>query len=203
MPLRGTGRANSTDLHRGARLPRRIPSAEPPAPGAPARGGPRRVLAAHGAAVPARSHQPLAAARRRSASRADHRRHRHRQRGDARALAAGHFEPRSARSRCAACSSPITTPTIAATRRGWASASAPSVDDPGRVPDRPRAVRERGGLRHGRVLRVFTRNGLATRASGRRLPARGNHYRELVPELPLTYRRVIDGDRWRSGCTGA
>jgi len=44
------------------------------------------------------------------------------------------------------------------------------------------------------VLSVFRRNGLdAERAA--RMAARGNRYAELVPEFPLSYRRIIEGDR--------
>jgi len=44
------------------------------------------------------------------------------------------------------------------------------------------------------VLSVFRKNGLdAERAA--RMAARGNRYAELVPEFPLSYRRIIEGDR--------
>lgn len=57
------------------------------------------------------------------------------------------------------------------------------------------AVRERGaGYTTEAVLRVFRRNGLEEALAGK-MALRGNPYRELVPEFPLTYRRVIDGDR--------
>jgi glyoxylase-like metal-dependent hydrolase (beta-lactamase superfamily II) len=43
------------------------------------------------------------------------------------------------------------------------------------------------------VLSVFRKNGLdAERAT--RMAARGNRYAELVPEFPLSYRRIIEGD---------
>jgi len=57
------------------------------------------------------------------------------------------------------------------------------------------AVRERSaGYTTEAVLRVFTRNGL-DEALAQKMSMRGNPYRELVPDFPLTYRRVIDGDR--------
>jgi len=57
------------------------------------------------------------------------------------------------------------------------------------------AVRERSaGYTTEAVLRVFRRNGLEE-ALAARMSKRGNPYRELVPDFPLTYRRVIDGDR--------
>ena len=44
------------------------------------------------------------------------------------------------------------------------------------------------------VLSVFRKNGLdAERAT--RMAARGNRYAELVPDFPLSYRRIIEGDR--------
>ncbi|TMH81878.1 MAG: MBL fold metallo-hydrolase [Betaproteobacteria bacterium] len=44
------------------------------------------------------------------------------------------------------------------------------------------------------VLSVFRKNGLdAERAA--RMAARGNRYAELVPGFPLSYRRIIEGDR--------
>ena len=53
-----------------------------PAPGGIARGRARRALGAHGAAVRARPHQPVAAARPATGRRLDHRRLRHHQRRD-------------------------------------------------------------------------------------------------------------------------
>jgi len=46
------------------------------------------------------------------------------------------------------------------------------------------------------VVKVFRQNGLDDERSGRLEATRGNNrYAELVPEFPLSYRRIIDGDR--------
>ena len=66
------------------------------------------------------------------------------------------------------------------------------------------AVRAAGaGYTTDAVLEVFRRNGL-DEAHFARMSTRGNQYRELVPEFPLSYRRILDGDemtvnarRWR------
>jgi glyoxylase-like metal-dependent hydrolase (beta-lactamase superfamily II) len=48
------------------------------------------------------------------------------------------------------------------------------------------------------VLSVFRRNGLdEQRAAG--MGGRGNRYAALVPEFPLSYRRIIEGDEIRIG----
>jgi glyoxylase-like metal-dependent hydrolase (beta-lactamase superfamily II) len=54
------------------------------------------------------------------------------------------------------------------------------------------------------VLEVFRRNGLEGERA-ERMRARRNRYAELVPEFPLSYRRIIEGDeiaiggrRWRA-----
>ncbi|HYT48728.1 MAG TPA: MBL fold metallo-hydrolase [Burkholderiales bacterium] len=48
------------------------------------------------------------------------------------------------------------------------------------------------------VLNVFRKNGLdAERSAG--MAGRGNRYAELVPEFPLSYRRIIEGDRVKIG----
>ena len=59
------------------------------------------------------------------------------------------------------------------------------------------AVRSGGaGYTSDAVLAVFRRNGLdAARAAA--MSARPNRYAELVPEFPLSYRRIIEGDRLR------
>jgi glyoxylase-like metal-dependent hydrolase (beta-lactamase superfamily II) len=44
------------------------------------------------------------------------------------------------------------------------------------------------------VLKVFGQNGLE-HALAAKMATRGNPYRQLVPEFPLTYRRFIDGER--------
>ncbi|HYL89262.1 MAG TPA: MBL fold metallo-hydrolase [Burkholderiales bacterium] len=48
------------------------------------------------------------------------------------------------------------------------------------------------------VLAVFRRNGLDD-AKFAAMSGRGNRYRQLVPEFPHSYRRIIDGDRVRIG----
>ena len=48
------------------------------------------------------------------------------------------------------------------------------------------------------VLAVFKRNGLDD-AHHAAMKARGNRYGELVPDFPLSYRRIIEGDRVRIG----
>lgn len=48
------------------------------------------------------------------------------------------------------------------------------------------------------VLSVFRRNGLQD-ARIAAMSGRGNRYRQLVPEFPHSYRRIIDGDRLRIG----
>ena len=48
------------------------------------------------------------------------------------------------------------------------------------------------------VLSVFRRNGLDD-ARYIAMSGRGNRYRELVPEFPHSYRRIIDGDRLSVG----
>jgi glyoxylase-like metal-dependent hydrolase (beta-lactamase superfamily II) len=59
------------------------------------------------------------------------------------------------------------------------------------------AVRSGGaGYTTEAVLAVFRRNGLdAARAAA--MSTRPNRYAELVPEFPLSYRRIIEGDRLR------
>jgi glyoxylase-like metal-dependent hydrolase (beta-lactamase superfamily II) len=51
------------------------------------------------------------------------------------------------------------------------------------------------------VLGVFRRNGLDS-AHHAAMSGRGNRYRELVPEFPHSYRRIIDGDALTVGKTG-
>ncbi len=66
------------------------------------------------------------------------------------------------------------------------------------------AVRAAGaGYTTEAVLKVFRRNGLDD-AHFAGMSSRGNRYRDLVPEFPLSYRRILDGDdivvngrRWR------
>ena len=48
------------------------------------------------------------------------------------------------------------------------------------------------------VLAVFGRNGLDEERRAR-MATRANRYAELVPDFPLSYRRVIEGDRLRIG----
>jgi glyoxylase-like metal-dependent hydrolase (beta-lactamase superfamily II) len=48
------------------------------------------------------------------------------------------------------------------------------------------------------VLAVFGKNGLDEERRAR-MAMRGNRYAELVPEFPLSYRRIIEGDRLRIG----
>ncbi|HEY5897135.1 MAG TPA: MBL fold metallo-hydrolase [Burkholderiales bacterium] len=48
------------------------------------------------------------------------------------------------------------------------------------------------------VLSVFRRNGLDD-ASFAAMSGRGNRYKNLVPEFPQSYRRIIEGDRIRIG----
>ena len=48
------------------------------------------------------------------------------------------------------------------------------------------------------VLAVFRRNGLDDEKFAA-MSGRGNRYRQLVPEFPHSYRRIIDGDRVRIG----
>lgn len=67
------------------------------------------------------------------------------------------------------------------------------------------AVRTSGaGYTADAVLEVFRRNGLDEERA-ERMRARRNRYAELVPEFPLAYRRIIEGDeiaigrhRWRA-----
>ena len=48
------------------------------------------------------------------------------------------------------------------------------------------------------VLEVFRKNGLAPERAAT-MSGRGNRYAALVPEFPLSYRRIIDGDRVNLG----
>ena len=48
------------------------------------------------------------------------------------------------------------------------------------------------------VLDVFRKNGLASERAAT-MSGRGNRYAALVPEFPLSYRRIIDGDRVKMG----
>ncbi|HXU43512.1 MAG TPA: MBL fold metallo-hydrolase [Burkholderiales bacterium] len=48
------------------------------------------------------------------------------------------------------------------------------------------------------VLEVFRKNGLAAERAAT-MGGRGNRYAALVPEFPLSYRRIIDGDRVKMG----
>jgi len=48
------------------------------------------------------------------------------------------------------------------------------------------------------VLEVFRKNGLASERAAT-MGGRGNRYAALVPEFPLSYRRIIEGDRVRMG----
>ena len=59
------------------------------------------------------------------------------------------------------------------------------------------AVRAAGaGYTAEAVLAVFRRNGLDDERYGRMAAARtGNRYAELVPDFPLSHRRIIEGDR--------
>ena len=63
------------------------------------------------------------------------------------------------------------------------------------------AVRSAGaGYTTDAVLEVFRRNGLDEERSAGMSALRGNNrYAELVPEFPLSYRRIIEGDRVRIG----
>jgi glyoxylase-like metal-dependent hydrolase (beta-lactamase superfamily II) len=59
------------------------------------------------------------------------------------------------------------------------------------------AVRTGGaGYTSDAVLAVFRRNGLDAKRAAT-MTTRGNRYAELVPEFPLAYRRIIEGDRVR------
>ena len=66
------------------------------------------------------------------------------------------------------------------------------------------AVRSSGaGYTANAVLEVFRRNGLDAERSARMSTMRGNNrYAELVPDFPLSYRRIIQGDRIRIGGQG-
>ena len=59
------------------------------------------------------------------------------------------------------------------------------------------AVRSSGaGYTTDAVVNVFRRNGLDEERSGRLSATRGNNrYAEMVPEFPVSYRRIIEGDR--------
>jgi glyoxylase-like metal-dependent hydrolase (beta-lactamase superfamily II) len=48
------------------------------------------------------------------------------------------------------------------------------------------------------VLEVFRKNGLASERAAE-MGGRGNRYAALVPEFPLSYRRIIEGDRVKMG----
>ncbi len=48
------------------------------------------------------------------------------------------------------------------------------------------------------VLEVFRKNGLAAERAAT-MGGRGNRYAALVPEFPLSYRRIIEGDRVKMG----
>ena len=48
------------------------------------------------------------------------------------------------------------------------------------------------------VLEVFRKNGLASERAAT-MSGRGNRYAALVPEFPLSYRRIIDSDRVKMG----
>jgi len=48
------------------------------------------------------------------------------------------------------------------------------------------------------VLEVFRRNGLAAERAAT-MGGRGNRYAALVPDFPLSYRRIIEGDRVKMG----
>jgi len=48
------------------------------------------------------------------------------------------------------------------------------------------------------VLEVFRKNGLASERAAT-MGGRGNRYAALVPDFPLSYRRIIEGDRVRMG----
>jgi len=48
------------------------------------------------------------------------------------------------------------------------------------------------------VLEVFRKNGLASERAAT-MGGRGNRYAALVPEFPLSYRRIIEGDRVKMG----
>jgi glyoxylase-like metal-dependent hydrolase (beta-lactamase superfamily II) len=61
------------------------------------------------------------------------------------------------------------------------------------------AVRSAGaGYTAEAVLEVFRKNGLDAERRARMATGR-NRYAELVPEFPLSYRRIIEGDRLRIG----
>jgi len=66
------------------------------------------------------------------------------------------------------------------------------------------AVRSSGaGYTASAVLEVFRRNGLdAERSAGMSAMRGNNRYAELVPEFPLSYRRIIEGDRVEVGRQG-
>jgi glyoxylase-like metal-dependent hydrolase (beta-lactamase superfamily II) len=59
------------------------------------------------------------------------------------------------------------------------------------------AVRSSGaGYTTDAVVKVFRKNGLDEERSGRLSATRGNNrYAELVPDFPVSYRRIIEGDR--------
>ena len=69
-----------------------------------------------------------------------------------------------------------------------------AVDDAGRIPDRARGAHRRApAIRTDAVLAVFRKNGLDEERAARMRGSR-NRYAELVPEFPLSYRRIIEGD---------
>ena len=95
-------------------------------------------------------------------------------------------------------------PTTPAMPRGSASATAPTLDDAGRVPDGARGAHCERRVYADAVLAVFRKNGL-DEARAARMRGSRNRYAELVPDFPHSYRRIIEGDeiaigahRWRA-----
>ncbi len=69
-----------------------------------------------------------------------------------------------------------------------------ALDDAGRIPDGARGAHvERRLHRPTRCSRCSARTA-STRSAPRRMRGRGNRYAALVPEFPLSYRRIIEGD---------
>ena len=107
----------------------------------------------------------------------------------------------SAETRSSGSSSPTTTPTTPATRRGCcARDGAPMWTTQGEYLTAHAVRSSSAGYTADAVLAVFRANGLdAERLTGMAEMRGNNRYAELVPEFPHSYRRIIEGDRIRIG----